>query len=145
LTGFVLMRAVLGDPSTPQDEADVDLTASISDVVQRSNPSQPYLGGLYASVMVRPTDRLNGSTSTDTGTVQDFEFKIPLTCAAQGGTEGATCSTSTTADALVPGWVVEGKRAIWQLGQIQVFDGGQDGDINTTPNTLFATQGVFVP
>ena len=36
-------------------------------------------------------------------------------------------------------------RSIWQLGQVQVFDGGADGQASTTPNTLFATQGVFVP
>jgi hypothetical protein len=139
------MRAVPGDPSTPQDEANVNLTATISDVRQRADPSQPYLGQLYASVVMRATDRLNGSTSTETGTVQDFEFKIPMTCAAQGGTAGSTCSANTTADALAPGSVVESKRTIWALGQIQVFDGGADGDINTTPNSVFATQGVFVP
>ena len=142
--GAVTMKSVARSPPTPQDDADVNLTASISDVLQRSNPSQPYLGQVYASVMIRPTDRLNGSTGTDAGTVQDFEFKIPLACAAEG-TGGSTCSTNTTADALVPGSVVESKRAIWELGQIQVFDGGPDGNINTTPNTLFATQGVFAP
>jgi hypothetical protein len=41
--------------------------------------------------------------------------------------------------------VTEGKRSVWQLGKVQVFDGGVDGDAQTGPNTLFATQGVFVP
>ena len=41
---------------------------------------------------------------------------------------------------------MEGKRAIWQLGQVQVFDGGPDGTAATpSGNTLFAVQGVFVP
>jgi hypothetical protein len=31
------------------------------------------------------------------------------------------------------------------MDQIQVFDGGADGDISTADNTLFLTQGVFVP
>ena len=40
----------------------------------------------------------------------------------------------------------EGQRAIWELGQIQVFDGGSDGDGDTTgDNTLFAVQGAFAP
>jgi hypothetical protein len=36
-------------------------------------------------------------------------------------------------------------RTIWQLGQMQVFDGGPDGETGTAPNTLFAVQGLFVP
>ena len=36
-------------------------------------------------------------------------------------------------------------RAIWQLGQVQVLDGGADGVASTTPNTVFAEQGIFVP
>ena len=42
--------------------------------------------------------------------------------------------------------VTEGKRAIWQLGQVQVTDGGEDGIAATAAdNTLFAKQGLFVP
>ena len=40
----------------------------------------------------------------------------------------------------------EGRRAIWQLGRVEVYDGGPDGDANTPAgDTLFATQGVFIP
>ncbi len=39
----------------------------------------------------------------------------------------------------------EGKRAIWELGQIEVSDGGSDGLASTEDNTVFARQGVFVP
>ena len=58
---------------------------------------------------------------------------------------GATCGGTTTLDAVVPGTIKEGKRAIWQLGQVRVNDGGADGVVSTTPNTLFAVQGIFVP
>jgi hypothetical protein len=58
---------------------------------------------------------------------------------------GSTCSISTSFDAVTPGAVPEGKRVIWQVDQIRVNDGGADGLISTTPNTLFAIQGVFVP
>ena len=59
---------------------------------------------------------------------------------------GAACAVNTTADALVPGTVTEGARAVWQLGQVQLFDGGADGVASTTgDNTLFETQGVFAP
>ncbi len=45
----------------------------------------------------------------------------------------------------MPGAAVEGERAIWALDKLQVFDGGADGVASTSPNTLFAAQGIFVP
>ena len=36
-------------------------------------------------------------------------------------------------------------RAIAEITQIQVFDGGADGQNSTSPNTLFAVQGLFIP
>ena len=53
---------------------------------------------------------------------------------------------STTANAVVPGSVIDGQRGIWALGAIRVMDGGPDGDADTAgDNSLFATQGLFVP
>jgi len=54
-------------------------------------------------------------------------------------------SVSTTVNALTPGALVNGKRAIFELGRIDVHDGGADGDGSTGPNQLFMTQGLFVP
>jgi hypothetical protein len=34
---------------------------------------------------------------------------------------------------------------VWAFGQVQVYDGGSDGVVSTTPNTLFAKQGIFTP
>ena len=70
-----------------------------------------------------------------------------MPCSATGGSEGASCSVTTTADAVTGGNVAkEGKRAVWELGQVKVFDGGGDGDADTTgDNTLFAVQGLFAP
>ena len=62
-----------------------------------------------------------------------------------GGAEGATCSVQTSADALLLGTVQEGRRALWELGQVQVYDGGPDGDTSTEDNTLFEVGGVFIP
>ena len=45
----------------------------------------------------------------------------------------------------MPGTIVEGKRAIWQIGQVRVNDGGADGEASSDDNTPFLTQGVFVP
>ena len=44
------------------------------------------------------------------------------------------------------GAVPEDERAIWQIGDLEVYDGGSDGLAATTlDNTLFAVQGLFVP
>ena len=78
--------------------------------------------------------------------MQDAAFAWTVPCSATADTTvGATCAVTTSADAVMPGVIKEGMRSIWQLGQVQVFDGGADGQASTTPNTLFATQGVFVP
>ena len=51
-----------------------------------------------------------------------------------------------TVDAVLgAGAIKETMRTIWQLGQVRVNDGGPDGVVSTTPNTLFAVQGLFVP
>jgi hypothetical protein len=36
-------------------------------------------------------------------------------------------------------------RAIWQLGKVDVLDGGADGVANTNPNTRYLSQGYFTP
>jgi hypothetical protein len=58
---------------------------------------------------------------------------------------GATCSIATAVNALIPGAVREGDRAIWELGTVEVYDGGPDAVGSTADNTVFARQGLFVP
>ena len=53
---------------------------------------------------------------------------------------------TTTVDALFPGAVPEGRRSIWGVESVEVYDGGSDGDADTTgDNTMFQTQGLFAP
>ena len=134
-------------PDTPADEADVSLRLEITDVRRRSDLAD-YTGELRASVSTRITDKDNpppaGGASDGTMTDSPTAFTAPCT-ATPDPSIGATCSVTTTVEAITPGAVKEGMRAIWQMGQIEVFDGGPDGDADTTPNTLFAKQGVFVP
>jgi hypothetical protein len=47
--------------------------------------------------------------------------------------------------AVTPGLLREGKRAIWQLGAVQVNDAGPDGDVSSDDNAPFMRQGLFVP
>jgi hypothetical protein len=139
--GFMQYTTIVGNPSTPANEADVQIEVSIVGVLNKSDRS-PYSGELSADAGLRITDKLNSPSPGGPGaaTVQDSSFPVTVPCAS------SSCSVSTTANALVPGAVLEGKRAIWQLGQVKVYDGGSDGLASTTAdNTLFMDQGVFVP
>ena len=106
-----------------------------------------YTGELEGRVSLRITDRLNGPGQNEGATVTDtpFSFAVPCTATSGTGNVGATCALNTTADAVVPGLVVETKRTIWQMGDVELRDGGPDGVASTQDNTLFARQGIFVP
>ena len=54
---------------------------------------------------------------------------------------GSTCSLDTTLDTLIPGAIAEGQRTIMQLSQVQVIDGGADGDTATEPNNRVPAPG----
>jgi hypothetical protein len=103
-----------------------------------------YTGELQSTATVQITDKRNG-TGVDAGTVQDLPFPITVPCTATAGTAGATCAVTTTFDAVLPGAIAESRRSLWEFDRIRVNDGGSDGLAATTPNDLFATQGIFVP
>ena len=105
-----------------------------------------YVGELEVSYDLRLTDRFSDPTSTTPATVSDTTFPFTMPCSATSSTgAGGTCTISTTANSLVPGSARTGDRAIWQIGKVKVFDGGPDGVAATGGNTLFQTQGVFIP
>jgi hypothetical protein len=123
------------------------------DVRRRSNLSD-YGGELLVAFGVRITDRWNGEDDGAGGThpaTAEFPGQGPLSasvaCAPTADDAvGSTCLLSTSANALLPGAVREGKRSVWELDQITVYDAGQDGDIETLDdNQTFAKQGIFVP
>jgi hypothetical protein len=105
-----------------------------------------YSGELEEQTSLRLTDKLNGPSGTEPGTVSDTSFGVTVPCGATiDMSVGATCGVTTTANTVVPGSVQSGVRAIWELGPVQVYDGGPDGLASTADNLLFADQGVFVP
>jgi hypothetical protein len=144
--GSVTFKAVNGDPATAADEADVKFTASTTDVRLKAGLGD-YTGQLQGSVRLRITDRASGTAQNEPATVQDFAFKFTVPCQTTTSTTvGSTCAVNTSADAVQPGTVRESARTIWQLGDVELFDGGPDGVAATTQgNTLFEQQGVFVP
>jgi len=122
--GMARFRAVLGDPGTRADEADVSLALDITDVREQGSLDD-YTGELAVT----------------------SSLSFPVRCTSTPDPDvGSTCSVTTTADTLFPGTVIESQRSIWELDRVQVFDGGADGMAATSEdNTLFAVQGIFAP
>ena len=141
-------NVIAGNPATPADEADVQISVFVNDVYEQGALTD-YPGELRASASLRITDKLNQPFpgGPQAGTMIDIVLSPVVPCAVTDDLdEGAVCSLTTSGDALAPGTVPEGKRSIWELGRVQIEDGGADGDADTTgDNTLFMTQGVFVP
>jgi hypothetical protein len=143
-TGSMKASVMVGNPSTGTDEADVLLSLSLTDVRLAADLTD-YAGELSAQFALRRTDKQSQPFNSTPGTMVDLTFSFDAICTPTAGSAGADCSAQTSADALVPSTVQEGRRAIWELGQGRVFDGGPDGDTATQDNTLFAVGGVFVP
>ena len=142
--GGVKFKTVVGNPNTGADEADVQLNVSLTDVRVAAGLAD-YTGELREVSTLRITDRANGS-GDEPATVQDIPYGVTVPCVATTDTtKGGTCSLTTTVDAISAGTALENKRAVWALGQVQVFDGGPDGVASTANNSLFAVQGIFVP
>lgn len=128
--------------------ADVRIRVSIGDVRKNSDLSD-YTGELLEQSVLRATDHNNGSSSpggTDPATMSAVNLPVTVPCAATSDTTiGGQCELETTMNAVIPGSVTGGDRAVWELSQAQVFDGGPDGAVGTQPNTLFMDQGIFIP
>jgi hypothetical protein len=139
------------------DASDVRITVSTSDVRCKTAASTTcgrtnvaagpdYTGQLRVTESLRLTDTLNGPGPTVQGTVNDATFPVTLPCVeTTSAIAGSTCSVATTANAVSPGSVQAGHRAVWELGQVHIFDGGSSGVAGASDATLFENQGVFVP
>jgi hypothetical protein len=127
--GALRLATLPGDPGAVGDGADVSVSVSINDVREQAGLGD-YTGELTATLSVRLTDRDGPATTAD------FPFQVAVPCAATSTADGGICSTATTFDAVVPGAVAEGARAIWQLDTVEVLDGSGDP---------FARQGIFIP
>jgi TolB protein len=108
-----------------------------------------YGGELRLRTSLRITDKRNTPHPGGPGaaTVADISLGATAPCVGLANPiGGSSCALNTTANALAPGTVTSGARSVWGLGQVQVYDGGADGDGDTAgDNTLFMVQGVFVP
>jgi hypothetical protein len=41
--------------------------------------------------------------------------------------------------------VKDAQRAVVEIGQLSISDGGADGNVSTADNTVFEVQGIFIP
>jgi acyl-homoserine-lactone acylase len=148
-TGYVRLDTRSCPQCASPIAADVLITAAVSDVRTRGTLTD-YTGELDGRLSLRLTDRNNSADPPsapfqDPATVEDAPFDFSIPCTATSDDAGADCTVATSANAVAPGAVRDGDRAIWQLGRIEVYDGGTDGLASTPGNDLFEVQGVFVP
>ena len=98
-----------------------------------------HTGELTARVTLRITDRGNGTAARRrrrAGDGHGHPARHSGPVRRDPGGAGATCATSTTVEALIPGAVAEGRRAVWELGRCEVL--GPD-------ERPFLRQGIFAP
>jgi hypothetical protein len=167
--GFVKFNVIVGAPGPP-DDSDVAISSSISDVRCQGGTAAcgnantadgaDYIGNLGESARIRIIDHFNAigaGGGPDPATVMDSScvgggascsslLSVVEVCGNTASTaEGGLCTVNTSANAVLPGSVRDAKRAVVEVGQITVTDGGPDGAVATTPNTIFGVQGVFIP
>jgi len=144
-SGVVRFITVVGNSATETDEADVKLIVAIADV--RNNPSlTDYVGPLTVNTDLQITDNSNSPEAPEPGTTQVQKFKFPVDCVSTiSTTTGSTCNLNSTVDAIVPGTVTEGRRAVWQFGQVDVRDTGPNNIAGDGDDVVYLRQGVFVP
>ena len=156
--GSLRIAVLVGIPGAP-DDSDVKITANITDVRCKAGTAAcgsanaadgaDYTGEVQGTAQIRITDHFNAVApggGTDPATVVDIPFPVNAPCTATTSTTiGGTCAVNTSANTVVPGAVKDTKRAIVEVGQLQILDGGPDGVVATTPNTLFEVQGIFIP
>ena len=143
-----------GAPGLPED-SDIPLKFSFTDVRCRvsivtctGGALSDYTGEIEVTTDIRVTDRNNASIpggGSEAATVIDSTLAFVAPCTATAGATGATCPLNTSANAISPGLVRDTKRMLIAMSQVQVNDGGADGLVATTPNAVFAVQGIFVP
>ncbi len=138
---------------------DVLITANITDVRCKAGVSATvcpsantadgpdYAGEVQGTALIRISDHYNGPALNEPATVQDLPFPVVTTCTATAGSAatGGVCATNTSANAVLAGSVKDTQRAVVEIQQLQINDGGADGTVATLDNTLFEVQGIFIP
>jgi Tol biopolymer transport system component len=141
-----------GNPITTSNEADITLSAFLSDIRAGNLEGTDYNPDLTLMVRLRITDKRNcsppgcGAPYMRQGTTADVDFSVPVSCAdTVDPAMGATCTTNTTANAVAPGTVLESRQAVVDAFRFKVNDAGPDQIAGNADDKLFAQQGTFIP
>jgi hypothetical protein len=149
----VKWKAILGDAATEANEADVQVEISITDVRNQTGLTD-YTGRLGVRTDLQMTDQRNAPEMPEAGTSQTLPLEVSVQCTSTAATTtGGACIQTTSLNAVLPGAVVERRRASWALGQTIVRDAGANGTgYAACPPTCgdgdekdFMRQGIFIP
>jgi hypothetical protein len=134
--------------------AGADLTAT----AELAKPAASTGGvGQFRGHSVRVTDLYNcdpasvgppcpaSASANYPATVSEFQTPVPLDCLPDAALPGSSCGVNTTINALVPGVVISGQAAVWQLGEVELRDSGPDGIRGNADDEVFAVQGLYLP
>jgi hypothetical protein len=160
-SGSMTFHVIVGPPGPP-DDSDVRVLIDMQDVrcvptgarCGSANAAGPadYSGEMGFSFSIRNmTDHYNAVApggGPDAATVQPtISYSDTFPCLGTASTStGSSCSIHASALAIVAGSVKDGKRAVWDITDAKVDDGGADGDADTLgDNALFLQPGIFIP
>jgi hypothetical protein len=151
-TAFILLKVDSVPPedvlitSTGTDIRCLPATAAAVCNSANAGDGPDYSGQVQGNATIRISDHYNGAGLNEAATVVDIPFPVNGTCAnTVSTTVGGTCTTNTTANAVVPGSVKDNQRGVVEIGQLSINDGGADGQVSTADNTVFGVQGIFIP
>jgi hypothetical protein len=148
--GSAELTVVPGNLATVSDEADVAIVAGATDIRSRQTGADyvPNAGGADVVLVekLRISDRRNSPSGSDPATVVDFDFPVGVECAGTADpATGSVCSASTSADAVTPGAIAEGRDMVLQVFRVRVNDAGQNGAPGDGDDRNFSQQGMYVP
>lgn len=149
-TSHLRLTAIPSPLSVP-DDSDILIDIALNDVrcvptrarCGTTNASGPpdYSDEMRFSFTFRVTDHWNEmaptpSGGTDPATVQDVTIEHSWPCLeTSSASTGSTCNLNTSLETLIPagqGPLRYGRRAVWALDAVRIYDGGADGDGDTT-------------
>jgi Tol biopolymer transport system component len=156
--GWVRLTAYVG-VTGPPDDSDVLTRMSLTDVrcqsgvatcgAANTSGGADYTGEVQLQLDTRLTDKWNETSpggGIDPATVTDLPLVFTMSCTSTASAaEGSSCQLNTSLFARYPGSVRDSQREVWAVDQVRVIVGGPDGDVDTTVNSVFEVQGLFVP
>ena len=111
-----------------------------------SSPSTDYTGELDGEWSIRITDKLSGRVPHRGRHDDHFPDRFPGPLHRYRGHHDRRHMRPCDDRGRAHGrHGPEGARSNWQIGEIDLNDGGPDGIASTQDNGRFAVQGIFVP